>query len=239
MVWYDSLIPFLWATAFVMAWSLLYRENFAFRVAEHLTIGLFLAFTIYTGLDVIWKRVFLAYSDYSDGSITGIALISVYIVTILGVLTWTRLYEPTQWIARWPLAVLTGIGTGVAVRGAIEAQIVKQLDLPKWFVSGDLGESINNIIIAIGTLAVITYFLFTQKQEGPVYVASFIGRITMMIAFGTMLGLFVMSNIAFPVGQMLTLMKWPAIIVTILAALAVVYDIYGPGWPGPFAPKEE
>jgi FtsH-binding integral membrane protein len=80
----DYLIPLMWATAFVMAWSLLYRENFAFRIAENLTIGLFLGFTVYTGLTVIYSRVIQAYGDFAAGSITGIALISVYIAALLG-----------------------------------------------------------------------------------------------------------------------------------------------------------
>jgi hypothetical protein len=232
----EYLIPLMWATAFVMAWSLLYRENFAFRVAENLTIGLFLGFTVYTGLNVIWSRVIMAYSDFSAGSISGIALISMYIAAFLGVLTWARLYEPTQWLARWPLAVLTGLGTGIAVRGAVEAQLVEQLVMPNWAAGGL--ETINSILIAVGTLTVLSYFLFTQKQEGPLYVSSFIGRVFMMVAFGTMLGLFVMSNIAFAVGQMQTLMAWPGIIVSIIAVAAIAYDLYGPGWPGPFAKTE-
>jgi hypothetical protein len=230
------LIPLMWATAFVMAWSLLYRENFAFRVAENLTIGLFLGFTVYTGLGVIWSRVIQAPGDFAAGSISGVALVSVYISFFLGMLTWTRLYEPTQWLARWPLAVLTGLGTGIAVRGAVEAQIVEQLVMPNWAAGG--GDTINAILIAIGTLSVLSYFLFTQKQEGPLFVSALVGRIFMMVAFGTMLGLFVMSNIAFAVGQMQTLMAWPGIIVSIITVAAIVYDIYGPGWPGPFAETE-
>jgi hypothetical protein len=236
----DALIPFIplfWATAFVMAWSLLYRENFLFRIAEHLTIGLFLGFTVYTGLDVIYKRVIMAASDYSAGTITGIALVGTYIATALGVLIWARLYEGTQWLARWPLAVLTGVGTGVAVRGAIEASIVKQLVMPSW-AEGGLKGAIDAIIIALGTIAVLSYFLFTQKQEGPLYISALFGRIIMMIAFGATLGLFVMSNIAFAVGQMQTLMAWPGIIISIIACAAILYDIYSGGnWPGPFAKK--
>jgi hypothetical protein len=232
----DYLVPLMWATAFVMAWSLLYRENFAFRFAENLTIGLFLGFTVYNGLNIIWGRVIMAPSDFSNGTISGVALVSVFVAFALGLLTWTRLYEPTAWLARWPLAVLTGLGTGMAVRGAIEAQIVQQLVLPDFTAGG--GDTINAIIIAVGVLSVMSYFLFTQKQEGPLYVSSFIGRIYMMIAFGTMLGLFLMSNIAFAVGQMQTLMAWPGIIVSIIAVSAIVYDIYGPGWPGPFAKAE-
>jgi hypothetical protein len=232
----DYLVPLMWATAFVMAWSLLYRENFAFRVAENLTIGLFLGFTVYTGLTVIWSRVIMSFSDYSAGTITGTALIMVIIATILGILTWARLYEPTMWISRWPLAVLTGLGTAVAVTGAVEAQIVKNLAMPDWTAGGL--DTINAIIITVGVLSTLSYFLFTQKQEGPLYVSSFIGRVTMMIAFGTMLGLFLMSNIAFATGQIIALMAWPGIIVSIIACAAIIYDMYGSGWPGPFAPKE-
>jgi hypothetical protein len=236
----DSIIPLLWATGFVMAWSLLYRENFAFRVAEHVTIGLFLGFTIYMGLEIVYKRVVLAASDYSAGTITAGALIGVYIATILGIVMWARLYEPTQWLARWPIAVLTGVGAAISIRGAVEASLVKQLVMPSWAAGvTSIGDSINAIIIAVGTATTISYFLFTQRQEGPLYVSALIGRITMMITFGTVLGLFLMSNIAFQVGQVYMLMKWPAIIVTILACLAILYDIYVGDWPGPFAPKTE
>jgi len=189
------------------------------------------------GLDIIYKRVFLAYSDFTAGTISAGPLIGVYIAAILGIAMWTRLYEPTQWLARWPIAVLTGIGAAISIRGTVEASLVKQLVMPSWTAGGMA--TINAIIIAVGTFCSISYFLFTKRQEGPLYISALIGRITMMIAFGTSLGLFLMSNINFAVGQMTTLMVWPGIIITIIACAAVAYDIYGPGWPGPFAPKEE
>jgi hypothetical protein len=234
----DWIIPLLWTTIFVSIWSIVYRENMAYRIAESLAIGLLLGFTVYTGLEVIYNRVFKAYSSYSAGNLTAGVLLSVYIAAILGILIWTRLYEPTQWIARWPLAILTGIGTGIAVRGAVEAQITKQLVMNSWYVAGDWLASINAILIAVGTFTTMSYFLFTHKQEGPLYISTLIGRIFMMIAFGTMLGLFLMTVMAYPVGMVFQMMKFPAIIAVIIACAAIVYDIYGPGWPGPFAKTE-
>lgn len=246
-----ALISILWAIAFVMVWSLLYRENFAFRVAEHITIGFFLGFTIYTGIDQIYKRVIQAPGNYADGYITAGALLSVLCASVLGVMMWLRLYEPTQWIARWPIAVLTGVGAAISIRGAIEASLVKQLVMPSWAPSWKAADviaiwvfripktTINSIIIAVGTFTTISYFIFTKKQEGPLYISALLGRITMMVTFGVTLGVFLASNINMAVGQMTTLMAWPGILISIIACALVAYDIYVGKWPGPFAPKEE
>ena len=44
-------------------------------------------------------------------------------------------------------------------------------------------DSVNVLVIFIGSLSTITYFFFTKEQKGALKVTSQIGRYTMMIAF--------------------------------------------------------
>jgi len=110
---------------------------------------------------------------------------------------WSLLVPIAFWLSRFPLAMLVGIGTGLAIRGTIGSQIVNQIKstiLPL--------NSINNAIIIFGTLGVLIYFFFSREHTGPLKHVSTFGRCIMMVSFGAAFGSTVMGRMALLINRL-------------------------------------
>jgi len=213
MEWYIAVIE---AVMMLFAWSLLYKENPFYRFGEHICIGLYLGFTLHMGIDVLLKRVFIPLA-------TGKGTISLVLAVILGLLFYTRYVKPVAFLGRWSTGVLMGVGSGVAVMGAIKPMIVGQLEQGSWFAPGMQG--FNNLIMTISTVSTVAYFLFTYKPVGWLKHLSTLGRAILMACFGVTLGTFLLSNIGFPIGMMMKLVAPPGSYVSILALVVIGYDV--------------
>lgn len=204
----------------LMAWSLLYRENFFFRIAESLVIGWFMAFSLVVGLGILKGRV------YQPLVIEGRWLSPVLIVTILGLFYLLRLHRDTRWLARWPISLMAGVASTVAVKGAIYAQIIRLVTM-KGLAEGGM-TTINNLIILVFTFTGLSYFIFTREHKGVLGGLSTIGLYALMITFGWVAGTYLMSLISMSIGHMRTLMQVPGIYVSavgvILLIIAIIYD---------------
>jgi hypothetical protein len=203
------------AVCMLMTWSLLYKENKIYRVGEAMTIGLFLGVILNYAVDVLYKRV------YTPLFVEGRLLSGVLVVTILGILFYTRFFRPVWWISRWPVAILGGVGSAIAVRGVLGPMILKQLHtLP---VTGqDPLTTLNRVILPLATFTALCQFIFTKKQRGILGGLAFVGRLFLVVAFGFMLGTFLMSNIAFAINNMSILAVPPGAYVTLVAIILLL-----------------
>jgi len=213
MEWYIAVIE---AVVMLFAWSLLYKENPFYRLGEHLCIGLYLGYTLYMGIDVLLKRVFIPLA-------TGRGTISLVLAMILGLFFYTRYVKPVAFLGRWSTGVLMGVGSGVAVMGAIKPMIVGQLEQGNWFAPGMTG--FNNFVMTVATVSSIAYFLFTYKPVGWLGYVSTLGRAILMACFGVTLGTFLLSNIGFPIGMLMKLTVTPGSYVSLLAVAVIAYDV--------------
>ena len=212
----------LLAVLAVMAWSILYKQNPLFRVAESMTVGLTLAFVVYTGIDILGKRVFTPWSQ-------GVWLTPTTIAALLGFMSWTRLGSRSiGWISRWPLACLAGIGTGLAVKGVVGPQILGQLNT-KSLIASDPLTSVNNVIIVVATITTLCYFTFSYRHTGVLGALARVGRVFMMLGFGTTLGGFVMTAMGYLIGHMFVIVKPPAVYVVAIALAVLGADIIRSG----------
>jgi len=157
------------------AYSFLYKENPFFRVAEFALVGTGSGYALALG----WKNIAdKVVSPLSDGKMTAL------LPLILGLLLFTKLSKKIAWMARYPMAVLVGLGASVALRAAVKADLLTQIRATMLPLN-----SINNIIIVLGTIGVVSFFFFTIGVDNSVRTqASRIGRVIMMVAFGAQLG---------------------------------------------------
>jgi len=87
-------------------------------------------------------------------------------------------------MARYPMAVLVGLGASVALRAAVKADLLTQIRATMLPLN-----TLNNVIIVFGTIGVVSFFFFTLGVDNSLRSqASRIGRIIMMVAFGAQLG---------------------------------------------------
>jgi len=204
----------------LMAWSLLYRENVFFRVAEALVIGWVMAMSLVVGLGILKGRV------YQPLIVEGRWLSPVLIVTILGLFYLLRLHKSTRWLARWPITLMAGVASSVAVKGAIYAQIIRLVSMESWAAGGMT--AINNIVILVFTFTGLCYFIFTREHKGALGALSTFGLYSLMVTFGWVAGTYLMSLISMSVGHMQTLMQVPGIYVSaagvIVLIAGIIYD---------------
>jgi hypothetical protein len=128
----------------------------------------------------------------------------LFVVPIaLGLLYLCNLTNQYRWVARYPIAVIVGIGTGLSMRATIEADIVMQvLPTAKAFATSTPFGLFNAIVILAGTLLGLSYFLFTRQRTGIFKVTWSLGRYALMIMFGAVFGSTVISRLSALIAQL-------------------------------------
>lgn len=165
--------------------SLVWKENPFYRSAEHLYVG------VSAGHAVV-----MAYENVRDTAIQPMKSGQmVWIIpVILGILLYAR-YTKSSWVARYPVSVMVGIGTGVAVRGAIHGDFTQQIA-----ATIKVG-SVNDILLLLFVIASLSYFFFSRELRGPVSILPQSGRMVLMVAFGAAFGTTVMGRMALLIGR--------------------------------------
>lgn len=167
----------IWISALLSlaALSFLYRENKFYNIAESVFIG------VGTGYAFVmaWSNINLkGFQQLAEGDILTV------IPLLLGLCLFGKMSPSTAWLGRYPAAMLMGMGSAIAIRGAVQSELVRQIAATCVPLN-----SIKNIIIVTGTIATLSYFLFSMKDTGSkassgLKVLSRYGRYVMMISFG-------------------------------------------------------
>lgn len=171
-----------WLAAIVSlgALSFLYRENKFYNLVESIFVGLGAGYALVMGWTNIVSK---SLRPIAAGTFAAI------IPTVLGLMLFAKMAPKMSWVARYPTAVIVGMGSGVALRGSVDAELVGQI------VASNIPlNNLSNVLLILGTIAVLVYFLFTLRPKengagGRVYsLAMTFARYTMMVAFGASFG---------------------------------------------------
>ena len=191
---------YLSAILTIMVFSLpLYKDNPLFRIAESLLIGVSVGYSFVIAVKTISER---AWQPMLSGNSLNIVPI------ILGFALYTRYHKNTNFISRWPLALILGVGSGIAIKGVIEAQIYSQVVatmLP--LVTETSLQTINNLIFIVGTITALSYFIFSRKYSGYFGNLNTIGRWFLMIMFGALFGNMALTRMTWLLGRFEFLLK--------------------------------
>lgn len=184
----------IWAGAIVtiMTLTFLYKETRLFRIVEHMIVGLG------AGYFVVW-----GVKNVSDIAVTGLqrGQYSYLVPILLGIVFYTRLSSRYGWPARWSIAVIVGVSTGLFMRGVIDVQFIGQIIATgSSIITKNIFDGVNNLLGAIITICTITYFIYTREQKGFLGHTSRIGRYAMMISFGAIFGGTVVSRMSTMLG---------------------------------------
>ena len=186
-----------WVAAFLTlcVYSFLWRDNIFYKFGEALFVGTSVGYT----LGVFYKTI--AYTRL----IFPLVFLHKYyylFACLLGAMYLTRLSRKHGWLSRYPIAMLIGFSSGMAIPYAIQAQIFKQVGasmLPLWSNSGI---EINNILIVVGVLCTLFYFFFSIEHKGrAIRIPVRIGIVYIMIAFGATFGYTVMARFSLLIGR--------------------------------------
>lgn len=216
---------FMFPIITLMSWSILYRHTPMWDIVEHAIVGLSLALTLKFMLDFIRDNLII---PISNGS-----LYPAIIGLTLGLITWLRLSDNTRDFSYWSFAIMTGIGTAICAIGAAGPQVLAQLRVASW-VAGTPMTNFNNFIMWLSTVGTIAYFIFTFKPGGITGTffkglngLAYVGRIFMMLAFGTTLGALIAEMAIMGItGYAYYYVRPPGIYILAIGIILLVYDIY-------------
>ena len=175
----DVLQIWIQAILTIMITTLAWKDTPVSKTAEHIYVGVVTANSIVMAYGNI---VNVGWSKIAEGNF-------LYIFAmVLGLLAYFRYSKENFWIYRYPIALVVGIGVGTAMRGLVGSSVIDQI-ADSFFnlaVPGDIGASVNNIIMLVTLVSGLIYFIFTIKaSRGPLASQlSLYGRYAMMAAFG-------------------------------------------------------
>lgn len=176
----------------------IYKENPLYRLAEHAFIGIGAGHAIVTGVQVIQTSGINPV--FKNGEY------KLLIPMFFGVLLFARYTKRYAYLSRLSMSLIVATGAGLGLRGAVRAQFLNQISatfLPL--------NSINNILIVVGFLAGVTYFVFTTRYtrylNGKLNVVPRIGRWFLMVAFGASFGNATMGFLSMLIGRVLFLVR--------------------------------
>lgn len=121
----------------------------------------------------------------------------------LGILMLMRLFPKTQWLSRYPLAIMVGTTAGISLLRHMKSDILQQVAATMINpFSGTPSEIIGKLLLIIGTVTGIYFFYFSKKQEGVYKVPAKIGTWFLMVSFGATFGYTVMARISLLIGRL-------------------------------------
>lgn len=162
----------------VMVLSYIIGDNFLFRLAIHIFIGVASGYAaILVLFNVVWHQVLVPVLQiFNSGKTDGLLTYAIHVApaVVLGIWMMTKL---SPRVSRWGtpvLAFLTGVGAATVVAGAVRGTIFPQVgasinvlnqqSIPA--VSNSLvGWFINGLIIMTGTVTTLIYFQFGVKRQ--------------------------------------------------------------------------
>lgn len=195
MSW-DTLGMWVAAVLTLAIFSLLYRDNPFYRVAEHLLVGVsagyYLVQYFYSG--VIRKFYVPVIQQGELWLLPG---------GVLGLLILFRLARRTQWVSRYAIAFYVAAWSGYLIPSTIQERILVQVTdtfLPQPG-SVPLGAFLGAVILLIGVLSILVYFYFSAPHTGVLGRISDIGITFLMAGFGASFGYTVMGRVSLLIGR--------------------------------------
>ena len=210
---FEGAVIWLGALATLALYSILYRENPAYRLAEHVFLGIATGY----GLYIIWKDVLfpLWYRPlFRDNYWPWI------LALVAGGMYYTIYNRRLAWMSRPVMTVMMGLTAGLAFRkffgqyvpqiGASFKPLVVLREAPGGGtdVLASVFASFTNVLFVVITVCVLTYFFFSfEHRSRAVRDAATLGRWFMMIAFGAMFGSTVMARLSLFIGRLVYLFQ--------------------------------
>ena len=172
----------------------LYRENPVYRIAEALFVGVSLG-------NVVVMAVRSLLTSGVNPLLGGDLLLAVPVA--LGLLLFTIYSKRLGKLSQWPVAVMSGVGVGLAIRGAVHTYIYDQIkaSITPIVVLGDPMATINAVLVLVGVVSTLAYFLFTVEGGAGGARVKTAGRYFMMLFFGAMFGQVAMTRITYITGR--------------------------------------
>jgi hypothetical protein len=196
-----------------MVWSYLLGDNPAFRIAEHLFVGIAVGYAVVVAwFNVVQPALFGAVAPQSP------ALAAVPLILCL--LLMAKVRPAWSGVGNIAVAFLMGVGAALAVGGALFGTLGPQVAATAGLSldPGDYGDTQSalaspflwqNLAVLVGTVGTFFYFTFNTQPQGPLggFRETFtrfwsgIGRWVIMMMLGALFANTVTSRFALLIGR--------------------------------------
>ena len=180
--------------------SFLYKDNPAYKLCEHLFVGISAGYYVVLNYYSVVKPNLLDPLFHDFGGDRHYLLL---IPLALGILLFSRFFPKGGWLSRWSIALILGVYPALRITGFGQGDFVEQVHgtmLPLW-VPGHLGTTIGNWFLIVGLLSTLVFFFFSKEHKGIFGRISRAGIWVLMVTFGAGFGYTVMGRIALLVGR--------------------------------------
>jgi hypothetical protein len=212
----DIIVAWIAAFLTLMIFSFLYRDNPFYKFAEHLFVGVSVAYYMVFGfwstlVPNLFGKVAPAWTARTfDGMGIGLSPNAtpepIYgWAAVLGLLMLARLVHPIAWLSRLSLAFIVGWAAGTNLTRFVQSDFIAQIDNTIGLVAGTPASFVpvlTTIIVVAGVLAGLVYFFFSAPHKGVLGHASRVGIWVLMITFGASFGYTVMARISLLTGRL-------------------------------------
>jgi len=192
--------------------SYLWRENLAFRIAEHAYMG---AAVGYGALVTAEGAGRILMPHINSGEYLWL------IAPLIGIMYLGFFSEKYFYLYRYPIAI--ALGTGMALRVSVwtKTSLIGQAQ------TTTLVTDISSAIVAIGVITALYYFYATHENRGQTRYISRVGRLFIMAAFGAQMGLHVMARTSLVIGRIrFLLFTYPANYLIPVAFILIIVGVY-------------
>ncbi len=224
------------AAALTLAiYSFLYGDNPVYKLAEHIFVGVSAGY----GVVIVYYESVLA--DLIDPLFrpekAGLDHRNYWVIIpgVLGVMLLAKFVRKYEWLSRWPLAFVIGLGAGVFIPRSLQADVLVQLResiRPLWPAADMAGagtglvawQAVSNLLLAAGVICTLSYFYFSLPHRGVLKVTSRVGIWFLMVAFGAGFGNTVMARLSLLIGRIEFLRYdwWPTVPELLRGLLAAI-----------------
>ncbi|MEW6523809.1 MAG: hypothetical protein AB1445_09620 [Bacillota bacterium] len=196
--------PKVWVTAIMtlMIYSYLWKENPAYRLAEHVFLGLAAAHAVV----LTWDTALL---PRIHNDIIAQGKWQFVLFGLLGLLMYTRLTSAKwSWLSRYPIAISVGYGVGYSLAVLPRPWLIQVRNSFRdlWVVKNGVFQAqatFDEWVFFICLMTVLSYFFFTVARDLKfVRGSSLIGRYAIMVALGAAFGNTVQGRISLFLGRL-------------------------------------
>lgn len=182
----------------VMVFSYLFGDNFLFRIAVHVFIGVAAAYaTMVVAYNILWFQLLvpLLLSPVEQ-------ILNVVPPLLLGIWLLTRASQNLSRYSTPVLALIAGIGAAAAVGGAVRGTLFPQINASMGMLDLDAippQENVllwlfNSLVVLGGTVTTLVYFHFSTRsrfggiprQRAWIEIPGMIGQGFIAVTFGTL-----------------------------------------------------
>lgn len=198
----------IWVAALftLMMMSFAFKENKLSRIAEYVFVGAYTGNFLIIAVDNIRK---VAITKIVAGNLIYIGVI------FLGLLILFNIIPKYSWVAKYPTAFIVAFGLAVSMQTVVHAQFIALISatVSPFLKPMDPFTIFNNLLVVIGVITPLFYFIYTVEQKGPLRILATIGRYFMMVGFGAVYGGYVLSRMGWIFGRLSFLLHdWLALV---------------------------